>query len=164
MQYALFWIACYSKLVQHAECFYLQHGSRDTIGEDGFFDLLSRFQGNRMDDQRCSLLDSQSHHTASSSPSSTPPVAERKCECAPVCFTVFTPYTVQGMVQFSGLHVKVKTHLHVFFFFNNNKKITRQIQTIWWDGESVSRGWYYPRHGVNAACPHLSVRNILNVA
>ncbi|XP_042370347.1 G-protein-signaling modulator 2-like isoform X2 [Plectropomus leopardus] len=53
-------------------------GSRDTIGEDGFFDLLSRFQGNRMDDQRCSLLDGQSHVTAYSSPSSTPPVAERK--------------------------------------------------------------------------------------
>lgn len=52
--------------------------SRDTIGEDGFFDLLSRFQGNRMDDQRCSLLDSQSHLPARSSPSSTPPVAERK--------------------------------------------------------------------------------------
>ncbi|XP_070764376.1 G-protein-signaling modulator 2-like [Enoplosus armatus] len=53
-------------------------GSRDTIGEDGFFDLLSRFQGNRMDDQRCSLLDGQSHPPAPSSPSSTPPVAERK--------------------------------------------------------------------------------------
>ncbi|XP_051233930.1 G-protein-signaling modulator 2 isoform X2 [Dicentrarchus labrax] len=53
-------------------------GSRDTIGEDGFFDLLSRFQGNRMDDQRCSLLDGQSHLPAHSSPSSTPPVAERK--------------------------------------------------------------------------------------
>ncbi|XP_051929369.1 G-protein-signaling modulator 2-like [Hippocampus zosterae] len=52
--------------------------SHDTIGEDGFFDLLSRFQGNRMDDQRCSLLDDSSHHNASSSPSSTPPVAERK--------------------------------------------------------------------------------------
>ncbi|XP_074491099.1 G-protein-signaling modulator 2-like isoform X1 [Sebastes fasciatus] len=52
--------------------------SRDTIGEDGFFDLLSRFQGNRMDDQRCSLLDGPSHLTANSSPSSTPPVAERK--------------------------------------------------------------------------------------
>ncbi|XP_030289813.1 G-protein-signaling modulator 2-like isoform X3 [Sparus aurata] len=54
-------------------------GSRDTIGEDGFFDLLSRFQGNRMDDQRCSLLDGPSHLPPhSSSPSSTPPVAERK--------------------------------------------------------------------------------------
>uniref|UniRef100_A0A8C4HMW6 G-protein-signaling modulator 2 n=1 Tax=Dicentrarchus labrax TaxID=13489 RepID=A0A8C4HMW6_DICLA len=56
----------------------LEPGSRDTIGEDGFFDLLSRFQGNRMDDQRCSLLDGQSHLPAHSSPSSTPPVAERK--------------------------------------------------------------------------------------
>ncbi|KAM9848460.1 G-protein-signaling modulator 2-like [Aulostomus maculatus] len=53
-------------------------GPQDTIGEDGFFDLLSRFQGNRMDDQRCSLLDGQSHHPTHSSPSSTPPVAERK--------------------------------------------------------------------------------------
>ncbi|KAM3619091.1 uncharacterized protein V6R79_002746 [Siganus canaliculatus] len=62
-------------------------GSRDTIGEDGFFDLLSRFQGNRMDDQRCSLLDGPSHLPAHSSPSSTtttttttttPPVAESK--------------------------------------------------------------------------------------
>uniref|UniRef100_A0A8D0AHV8 G protein signaling modulator 2, like n=1 Tax=Sander lucioperca TaxID=283035 RepID=A0A8D0AHV8_SANLU len=58
-------------------------GSRDTIGEDGFFDLLSRFQGNRMDDQRCSLLDDQRHLTVHSSPSSTPPVAESKCESAP---------------------------------------------------------------------------------
>ncbi|XP_044056935.1 G-protein-signaling modulator 2-like isoform X2 [Siniperca chuatsi] len=53
-------------------------GSRDTIGEDGFFDLLSRFQGNRLEDQRCSLLDGQSHPPAHSSPSSTPPVDERK--------------------------------------------------------------------------------------
>ncbi|KAM4629211.1 G-protein-signaling modulator 2-like isoform 1-T1 [Polymixia lowei] len=53
-------------------------GSQDTMGEDGFFDLLSRFQGNRIDDQRCSLLDGQSHLPAPSSPSSTPPVAERK--------------------------------------------------------------------------------------
>lgn len=53
-------------------------GSHDTIGEDGFFDLLSRFQGNRLDDQRCSLLDSPSHLPTQPSPSSTPPVAERK--------------------------------------------------------------------------------------
>ncbi|TNN38210.1 G-protein-signaling modulator 2 [Liparis tanakae] len=51
-------------------------GSRDTIGEDGFFDLLSRFQGNRMDDQRCSLLDDLP--AAPPSPSSTPPAAQRK--------------------------------------------------------------------------------------
>lgn len=43
-----------------------------------------------MDDQRCSLLDGPSHLPPhSSSPSSTPPVAERKCESSPcvlVCF------------------------------------------------------------------------------
>ncbi|XP_061539503.1 G-protein-signaling modulator 2-like isoform X2 [Phycodurus eques] len=52
--------------------------SHDTNEEDVFFDLLSRFQGNRMDDQRCSLLDGSSHQPASSSLSSTPRVAERK--------------------------------------------------------------------------------------
>ncbi|XP_077439412.1 G-protein-signaling modulator 2-like isoform X3 [Vanacampus margaritifer] len=35
-------------------------------------------KGNRMDDQRCSLLDGSSHQPATSSPTSTPPVAERK--------------------------------------------------------------------------------------
>ncbi|KAM9384164.1 LOW QUALITY PROTEIN: G-protein-signaling modulator 2-like [Pholidichthys leucotaenia] len=52
-------------------------GLQETIGEDGFFDLLSRFQGNRLDDQRCTL-DGQSHLPTHPSPSSTPPVAERK--------------------------------------------------------------------------------------
>ncbi|XP_026201738.1 G-protein-signaling modulator 2-like [Anabas testudineus] len=52
--------------------------SQDTVGEDNFFDLLSRFQSNRIDDQRCSLQHGQSHLPAHSSPSSTPPVAERK--------------------------------------------------------------------------------------
>ncbi|KAF7662160.1 hypothetical protein LDENG_00244880 [Lucifuga dentata] len=56
----------------------IKPGSQDTIGEDGFFDLLSRFQGSRMDDQRCSLLDGQSRLPSHSPPSSTPPVAERK--------------------------------------------------------------------------------------
>ncbi|XP_072294303.1 G-protein-signaling modulator 2-like isoform X2 [Eucyclogobius newberryi] len=51
--------------------------SRDTIGEDGFFDLLYRFQGSRMDDQRCTL-DGQSPPPVQSSPFSTPPVAENK--------------------------------------------------------------------------------------
>ncbi|KAM4549324.1 G-protein-signaling modulator 2-like isoform 1-T2 [Odontesthes bonariensis] len=48
---------------------------QDTIGEESFFDLLSRFQGNRMDDQRCTL-DTQSHLPSHPSPSSTLPVAE----------------------------------------------------------------------------------------
>ncbi|XP_033821295.2 G-protein-signaling modulator 2-like [Periophthalmus magnuspinnatus] len=52
--------------------------ARDTIGEDGFFDLLYRFQGSRMDDQRCTLLDDHSPPPAQSSPLSTPPVAENK--------------------------------------------------------------------------------------
>ncbi|XP_051517831.1 G-protein-signaling modulator 2-like isoform X2 [Myxocyprinus asiaticus] len=50
----------------------------DTLGDDGFFDLLSRFQGSRMDDQRCSLEDSISHVPTPSSPCETPPVALRK--------------------------------------------------------------------------------------
>lgn len=60
----------------------LPSGTQDTVGADGFFDLLSRFQGNRLEDQRCSLLDSPSR-LPPPSPSSTPPVAERKCECVP---------------------------------------------------------------------------------
>ncbi|XP_029004353.1 G-protein-signaling modulator 2-like [Betta splendens] len=51
---------------------------QDTVGEDNFFDLLSRFQGSRMDDQRCSLQHGHSHVPDKSSPSSTPPVAEKK--------------------------------------------------------------------------------------
>nr|XP_020458537.1 G-protein-signaling modulator 2-like isoform X1 [Monopterus albus]XP_020458538.1 G-protein-signaling modulator 2-like isoform X1 [Monopterus albus] len=53
-------------------------GSQDTIGEDGLFDLLSRFQGNRMDDQRCALHNGQRHLPAHSFASSTPSVIERK--------------------------------------------------------------------------------------
>ncbi|XP_006979518.1 G-protein-signaling modulator 2 isoform X2 [Peromyscus maniculatus bairdii] len=45
--------------------------SADTVGDEGFFDLLRRFQSNRMDDQRCSL---QEHcRTASTAASSTTP-------------------------------------------------------------------------------------------
>uniref|UniRef100_A0A2K5E7R2 G protein signaling modulator 2 n=1 Tax=Aotus nancymaae TaxID=37293 RepID=A0A2K5E7R2_AOTNA len=46
--------------------------SADTIGDEGFFDLLSRFQSNRMDDQRCCLQE-KNCHTASTATSSTPP-------------------------------------------------------------------------------------------
>lgn len=62
----------------------LQSGTQDSLGADGFFDLLSRFQGNRLEDQRCSLLDSPSR-LPPPSPSSTPPVAERKRELALLC-------------------------------------------------------------------------------
>ncbi|XP_056379477.1 G-protein-signaling modulator 2 isoform X1 [Hyla sarda] len=49
----------------------------DSIGDEGFFDLLSRFQSNRMDDQRCSLQgrNFMSFNTASSA---TPPKSMRK--------------------------------------------------------------------------------------
>lgn len=46
----------------------------DTVGDDGFFDLLTRFQGSRMDDQRCSLLDGPLSHSIPSSPRTAPPV------------------------------------------------------------------------------------------
>uniref|UniRef100_A0A8C8H2W0 Uncharacterized protein n=1 Tax=Oncorhynchus tshawytscha TaxID=74940 RepID=A0A8C8H2W0_ONCTS len=65
----------------------LQIGCSDTLGDDGFFDLLSRFQGSRMDDQRCSLLDGESRLSDPFSPCTTPPVAMRKstsaCEANP---------------------------------------------------------------------------------
>ncbi|CAM4676045.1 unnamed protein product [Leuciscus chuanchicus] len=50
----------------------------DTVGDDGFFDLLTRFQGSRMDDQRCSLEDGISRVPAPSFPNETPSVALRK--------------------------------------------------------------------------------------
>uniref|UniRef100_A0A3P9AN05 G protein signaling modulator 2, like n=1 Tax=Esox lucius TaxID=8010 RepID=A0A3P9AN05_ESOLU len=62
-------------------------GGSDTLGDEGFFDLLTRFQGSRMDDQRCSVLDSQHRLHDPSSPGTTPPVAVRKstsvCEAGP---------------------------------------------------------------------------------
>ncbi|XP_041705282.1 G-protein-signaling modulator 2 isoform X3 [Coregonus clupeaformis] len=57
-------------------------GGSDTLGGEGFFDLLSRFQGSRMDDQRCSLLDGQSSLTDPFSLCTTPPVAMRKSTSA----------------------------------------------------------------------------------
>ncbi|XP_052396909.1 G-protein-signaling modulator 2-like isoform X1 [Carassius gibelio] len=50
----------------------------DTLGDDSFFDLLSRFQANRMDDQRCSILDGLSRFPAPSVPCETPPVVLKK--------------------------------------------------------------------------------------
>ncbi|CAL8281618.1 unnamed protein product [Lota lota] len=50
--------------------------SPDALGDDGFFDLLSRFQSNRMDDQRCSIQDKGSrlslHSGLDAPPSSVP--------------------------------------------------------------------------------------------
>ncbi|XP_065410442.1 G-protein-signaling modulator 2 isoform X4 [Chrysemys picta bellii] len=50
--------------------------SPDMTGDEGFFDLLSRFQSNRMDDQRCCFQE-KSRTTAATS-SSTPPKTMRK--------------------------------------------------------------------------------------
>ncbi|KAK6302966.1 hypothetical protein J4Q44_G00273210 [Coregonus suidteri] len=48
-----------------------KRASPDMLGDEGFFDLLSRFQSNRMDDQRCSIL-------SVSTSSDSPPRAMRK--------------------------------------------------------------------------------------
>uniref|UniRef100_A0A3B4CM69 G-protein-signaling modulator 2 n=1 Tax=Pygocentrus nattereri TaxID=42514 RepID=A0A3B4CM69_PYGNA len=57
--------------------------SADMLGDEGFFDLLSRFQGNRMDDQRCSLQEGRARKatatsSSSSSTSSSPPTNLKK--------------------------------------------------------------------------------------
>ncbi|XP_072219151.1 G-protein-signaling modulator 2 isoform X2 [Leuresthes tenuis] len=46
--------------------------SPDMLGDEGFFDLLSRFQSNRMDDQRCSVQDRGSRLSLNSGPDSPP--------------------------------------------------------------------------------------------
>ncbi|XP_042635495.1 G-protein-signaling modulator 2 isoform X3 [Catharus ustulatus] len=47
--------------------------SRETMADEGFFDLLSRFQSNRMDDQRCCFQEKNRLSAASVATSSTPP-------------------------------------------------------------------------------------------
>ncbi|XP_064194617.1 G-protein-signaling modulator 2-like isoform X2 [Anguilla rostrata] len=49
-----------------------KRSSPDMLGDEGFFDLLSRFQSNRMDDQRCSIQDIKSRLSAPPSPSTQP--------------------------------------------------------------------------------------------
>lgn len=51
--------------------------STGMLGDEGFFDLLSRFQSNRMDDQRCAIQDGRSHLSVNSS-SASPPRTIRK--------------------------------------------------------------------------------------
>ncbi|CAL8367721.1 unnamed protein product [Boreogadus saida] len=46
--------------------------SPEALGDEGFFDLLSRFQSNRMDDQRCSIQDPGSRLSLSSGPDAPP--------------------------------------------------------------------------------------------
>ncbi|XP_072500308.1 G-protein-signaling modulator 2 isoform X2 [Notamacropus eugenii] len=62
--------------------------SADTIGDEGFFDLLSRFQSNRMDDQRCCLKD-KNCHPASATTSSTPSKTKRKS----LSVSIVSPHT-----------------------------------------------------------------------
>ncbi|XP_077038224.1 G-protein-signaling modulator 2 isoform X4 [Agelaius phoeniceus] len=47
--------------------------SRETMADEGFFDLLSRFQSNRMDDQRCCFQEKNRLPAPSVATSSTPP-------------------------------------------------------------------------------------------
>ncbi|XP_035644442.1 G-protein-signaling modulator 2-like isoform X3 [Oncorhynchus keta] len=54
-----------------------KRASPDMLGDEGFFDLLSRFQSNRMDDQRCSIQE-KSRLSVSTSSSDSPPRAMRK--------------------------------------------------------------------------------------
>lgn len=65
---------------------FIKRPSPDTLGDEGFFDLLSRFQSNRMDDQRCSVQPKGSRLSLNSGPES-PPRAIRKCTrpCRNVC-------------------------------------------------------------------------------
>ncbi|XP_053549793.1 G-protein-signaling modulator 2 isoform X2 [Bombina bombina] len=54
-----------------------QRKAADGFGDEGFFDLLSRFQSNRMDDQRCSLQDKNASR-GSAVAASTPPKTMKK--------------------------------------------------------------------------------------
>ncbi|XP_015491873.1 G-protein-signaling modulator 2 isoform X4 [Parus major] len=47
--------------------------TRETMADEGFFDLLSRFQSNRMDDQRCCFQEKNRLSAAPLATSSTPP-------------------------------------------------------------------------------------------
>uniref|UniRef100_A0A8C1ISC7 Uncharacterized protein n=2 Tax=Cyprinus carpio TaxID=7962 RepID=A0A8C1ISC7_CYPCA len=73
-----------SVLSENKEIDYNLHGTQihtDVLGDEGFFDLLSRFQSNRMDDQRFAIQDGRSHlsvNSSSTSPPTTPPRTIRK--------------------------------------------------------------------------------------
>ncbi|XP_028918647.1 G-protein-signaling modulator 2 isoform X2 [Ornithorhynchus anatinus] len=62
--------------------------SPDTIGDEGFFDLLSRFQSNRMDDQRCCLQE-KNRLIGTAATSSTPAKTMRKSRSA----SLLSPHT-----------------------------------------------------------------------
>ncbi|XP_071607116.1 G-protein-signaling modulator 2 isoform X4 [Heliangelus exortis] len=63
--------------------------SRETMADEGFFDLLSRFQSNRMDDQRYHFQEKNRFSAASVATSSTPPKTMRKSFSA----SVVSPHT-----------------------------------------------------------------------
>nr|XP_027319472.1 G-protein-signaling modulator 2 isoform X3 [Anas platyrhynchos] len=66
-----------------------KRNSRETMADEGFFDLLSRFQSNRMDDQRCYFQEKNRFSAASVATSSTPPKTMRKSFSA----SVVSPHT-----------------------------------------------------------------------
>ncbi|XP_025899622.1 G-protein-signaling modulator 2 isoform X2 [Nothoprocta perdicaria] len=51
---------------------------QETVADEGFFDLLSRFQSNRMDDQRCFFQEKNRFSAAAVAASSSPPKTMRK--------------------------------------------------------------------------------------
>ncbi|KAL4635062.1 G-protein-signaling modulator 2-like isoform X1 [Arapaima gigas] len=59
--------------------------SPDLMGDEGFFDLLSRFQSNRMDDQRCALQDRKSQNSTPCSPPMVSPRTLKKSHSMSVC-------------------------------------------------------------------------------
>ncbi|XP_028666909.1 G-protein-signaling modulator 2 isoform X2 [Erpetoichthys calabaricus] len=63
--------------------------STDILGEEGFFDLLSRFQSNRMDDQRCSIQAENNGILGSVDTTSSTPRAMRKSHT----ISVISPHT-----------------------------------------------------------------------
>ncbi|KAG2461555.1 GPSM2 protein, partial [Polypterus senegalus] len=63
--------------------------STDILGEEGFFDLLSRFQSNRMDDQRCSIQTESNGILGSVDTTSSTPRAMRKSHT----ISVISPHT-----------------------------------------------------------------------
>lgn len=65
----------------HCFCVVRQRLSPDALGDEGFFDLLSRFQSNRMDDQRCSVQKKGSRLSLNTGQES-PPRVIRKCKRA----------------------------------------------------------------------------------
>lgn len=80
------------------------------LGDEGFFDLLSRFQSNRMDDQRCSIQDEGSRLSLNSS-SESPPRGIRKCESSSygpsfisscTCLTLFDSAAVSESANMSA--------------------------------------------------------------